>query len=96
MLSSYTDLCLLTTLADIVGCELDRSSDQISFYLNGQPMGVAFTKIGDDIKLFPAVRHTLLSHYDVSVWRVARGVVTDPEASGWYGRAVWMRLNGVA
>jgi hypothetical protein len=26
-------------------------------------MGVAFTKIGDDIKLFPAVRHTLLSHY---------------------------------
>jgi hypothetical protein len=43
-------------------------------------MGVAFTKIGDDIKLFPAVRHTLLSHYDVSVRRVARGLVTDPEA----------------
>lgn len=40
---------------DIVGCELDRSNDQISFYLNGQPMGVAFAKIGDDIKLFPAV-----------------------------------------
>jgi hypothetical protein len=42
---------------DIVGCEFDRSNDQISYYLNGEPLGIAFTKISDDIKLFPAVRY---------------------------------------
>lgn len=40
---------------DVVGCELNRETNTISFYLNGKNLGVAFEDVDDKVLLYPAV-----------------------------------------
>jgi hypothetical protein len=40
---------------DVIGCELDRTNNTVSYYRNGLYLGVAFEHLPRDIKLFPAV-----------------------------------------
>jgi len=37
-----------------VGCELDRDSNTITFYLNGKSLGVAFEDVDDKADFYPA------------------------------------------
>jgi hypothetical protein len=41
------------TMTDVIGCELDWSSSTISFYRNGEPLGVAFRNLEFAEELFP-------------------------------------------
>jgi hypothetical protein len=41
--------------AEVIGCELDRTNNTISFYRNGEPLGIAFERVKRNVKLFPYV-----------------------------------------